>query len=97
MTNGDKRTILSALRSEVTMFYWFFYRTLVQQLSFRSWFVMRILGMIISVTTFSLFAQLVPAEEVHLEIFRRYGIGGEYPMVTWFLLGMLIQVPGCDP
>ena len=83
--------LLPSLRSELTMFYWFFYRNLVQQLSFRSWFIMRILGMVISVTTFSIFAQVVPAESVQLEIFERYGIGGRYPMVTWFLLGMLIQ------
>jgi ABC-2 type transport system permease protein len=81
----------SKLRSEMRMFYWFFYRSLVQQLSFRSWFVMRVLGMVISVTTFAIFAQVIPKDEVQMEILARYGIGGEYPMVTWFLLGMLIQ------
>jgi ABC-2 type transport system permease protein len=81
----------SKLRSELRMFYWFFYRSLVQQLSFRSWFVMRVLGMVISVTTFAIFAQVIPKDEVQMEILARYGIGGEYPMVTWFLLGMLIQ------
>ena len=73
------------------MFYWFFYRNLVQQLSFRSWFVMRILGMIISVTTFAIFAQVVPKEIIGADILQRYGIGGEHPYMTWFLLGMLIQ------
>ncbi len=81
----------SKLRSELRMFYWFFYRSLVQQLSFRSWFVMRVLGMVVSVTTFAIFAQVIPKDEVQMEILARYGIGGEYPMVTWFLLGMLIQ------
>ena len=70
---------------------WFFYKNLVEQMSFRSWFVMRVLGMIITVTTFSIFAQLIPKESIQLDVLERYGIGGEYPMVTWFLLGMLIQ------
>ena len=82
---------LSEVRSELYMLYWFFYRALVQQLSFRSWFVMRILGMIISVTTFSIFAQVVPADSVSQEVIQRYGITAGNPMVTWFLLGMLIQ------
>jgi ABC-2 type transport system permease protein len=83
--------LLPDLGSEVRMLYWFFYRNLVQQLSFRSWFVMRILGMVISVTTFAIFAEVVPKAEVQMEVLVRYGIGGDNPMVTWFLLGMLIQ------
>lgn len=83
--------LASELRCELYMLYWFFYRALVQQLSFRSWFVMRILGMVISVTTFSIFAQVVPAESVSAEVIARYGITEGNPMVTWFLLGMLIQ------
>ena len=66
---------LASLRSELTVFYWFFYRNLVQQFSFRSWFVMRILGLIISVTTFSIFAQVVPAaphEEPQCQRHRRH-------------------------
>lgn len=45
----------------------------------------------VSVTTFAIFARVVPADSVQQAILERYGIGGEYPMVTWFLLGMLIQ------
>ena len=81
----------ASLRSELTVFYWFFYRNLVQQFSFRSWFVMRILGLIISVTTFSIFAQVVPAASVQEAVLERYNIVEGEPMVTWFLLGMLIQ------
>jgi ABC-2 type transport system permease protein len=83
--------LLSSLRSELTVLYWFFYRSLVQQLSFRSWFVMRSLGLIIGITTFALFAELVPADYVSQEVVERYGITEGKPMVTWFLLGMLIQ------
>jgi ABC-2 type transport system permease protein len=83
--------LVASLRSEITVFYWFFYRNLVQQFSFRSWFVMRILGLIISVTTFSIFAQVVPADSVKAEVLIRYNITEGNPMVTWFLLGMLIQ------
>ncbi len=79
------------VRSELVVLYSFFYRSLVEQLSFRSWFVMRILGMIVTVTTFAIFAQVIPAESVQMDILEKYGIGGEYPMVTWFLLGMVIQ------
>ena len=64
----------ASLRSELTVFYWFFYRNLVQQFSFRSWFVMRILGLIISVTTFSIFAQVVPAASVQEAVLERYNI-----------------------
>jgi ABC-2 type transport system permease protein len=81
----------SSLRSELTVFYWFFYRNLVQQFSFRSWFVMRILGLIITVTTFSIFAKVIPAQSVTDEVLVRYNITEGNPMVTWFLLGMLIQ------
>lgn len=52
---------------------------------------MRILGLIISVTTFSIFAQVVPADSVRDEVLVRYNIVEGNPMVTWFLLGMLIQ------
>lgn len=83
--------LLGGLRSELVVFHSFFHRSLVEQLSFRSWFVMRILGMMVTVTTFAIFAQTVPAESVQAEILHKYGIGGEYPMVTWFLLGMLVQ------
>ncbi len=92
MSEPDRVSHLwSGFRSEARMLYWFFYRNLVQQLSFRSWFVMRMLGMVISVMTFAIFAQVVPKDSVQMEILARYGIGGEHPMVTWFLLGMLIQ------
>lgn len=88
---GGRASKLSGLRAELNVFYWFFYRALVQQLSFRSWFVMRILGTIVGVVTFSIFAQVVPSGAINSEVFERYGIGGEYPFLTWFLLGMLIQ------
>lgn len=87
----EPRGRFAGLRAELNVFYWFFYRSLVQQLSFRSWFIMRILGMVISVTTFAIFAEVVPAASVQDAVLERYGIGGEHPMVTWFLLGMLIQ------
>ncbi len=89
--SGRFSLLWNDLRSELNMLYWFFYKNLVQQFSFRSWFVMRILGTVIGVMTFAIFAQVVPSDAIQQEILERYGIGGEYPMVTWFLLGMLIQ------
>ncbi len=89
--SSEENGLLSSIRSELTVFYWFFYRTLVQQLSFRSWFVMRILGTVVGVTTFAIFAQVIPSDAVNTAVYERYGISGPNPFMTWFLIGMLIQ------
>jgi len=83
--------ILAALRSEVSVFYWFFYRSLVEQFSFRSWFVMRILGMIVGVTTYSIFAYVVPSADINAQIAAEYGFTGRNPFLDFFLIGMLVQ------
>ncbi len=81
----------SSLRSELNVFYAFFHRNLVQQLSFRSWFVMRILGMVVGVTTYSIFAKVIPSTDINAQIAARYGFTGANPFLDFFLIGMLVQ------
>jgi len=83
--------ILAGLRSEVSVFYWFFYRSLVEQFSFRSWFVMRILGMIVGITTYSIFPYVVPSADINAQIAARYGFTGRNPFLDFFLIGTLVQ------
>ena len=82
---------MSGFRSELNVFYAFFYRSLVQQLSFRSWFVMRILGMFVGVTTYSIFAKVVPSTEIAAQIAAQYHLTGKNPFLDFFLIGMLVQ------
>ncbi len=90
-SQGTLVSKLAGLRSELNVFYAFFYRSLVQQLSFRSWFVMRILGMIVGVTTYSIFAKVIPSTDINAQIASRYGFTGPNPFLDFFLIGMLVQ------
>jgi len=89
--SSGRAGLVSGIRSELNVLYWFFYRSVVQQLSFRSWFVMRILGMVVGVTTFAIFAKIVPSAEINAEISSQYGLTGPNPFLDFFLIGMLVQ------
>jgi len=52
---------------------------------------MRILGMVVGVTTFAIFAKVVPSAEINAEISSQYGLTGPNPFLDFFLIGMLVQ------
>jgi ABC-2 type transport system permease protein len=80
----------SKVVAEFYALYNFFLRSLVEQLSFRAWFIMRVLSILVGVTAFSIFSKVVPSQEINAEVAAYYQFTGANPFLDFFLIGMLV-------